>query len=183
MIGAHLQLQQTPPEPASYPSPVQVISWDPSRPWRGPAHQPAELGSPLYLQGQLWGPHHLSLGVWYWGSQPAYQLVVRQAGLRLRLIRSYATKHPLAPSGLICRPRRCQHRGDQWLRPCRPWSSGGWLPCNPPPSWRQNVLLAPCGDCLPWTDRLGTRFLGRCPGSNQVRSVPTSSDERWTIPL
>jgi len=58
IISPHLQLQQTPPEPVSNPSPVQVISWDPSRPWRGPAHQPARLGSPLYLQGQLWGPHH-----------------------------------------------------------------------------------------------------------------------------
>ena len=72
---------------------------------KGPAHRPAQLGSPLYLQGQLWGPHHLSLGVWGRGSQPAHQLVVRQAGLRLRLIRSFATKHPLAPSGLTCRPR------------------------------------------------------------------------------
>jgi len=43
--------------------------------------------------------------VWGWGSQPAHQLVVKQAGLRLRLIRSFATKHPLAPSGLTCRPR------------------------------------------------------------------------------
>ena len=63
IISPHLQLPQTPSEPVSKPSPVQVISWDPSRPWRGPAHQPAQLGSPLYLQGQLWGPHHLSLGV------------------------------------------------------------------------------------------------------------------------
>ena len=37
-ISPHLQLQQTSPEPASNPSPVQGISWDPSRPWRGPAH-------------------------------------------------------------------------------------------------------------------------------------------------
>ena len=36
---------------------------------------------------------------------------------------------------------------------------------------------------LPWTDRLGTRFLGRCSGSNQVRSVPLSSGGGWTIPL
>ncbi len=105
IITPHLQLQQTPPEPVSTPSPVQVNSWDPSRPWRGPTHQPAQLGSPLYLQGQLWGPQHLSLGVWGWGGQPAHQLVVRQAGLRLRLIRCFATKHPLAPSGLTCRPR------------------------------------------------------------------------------
>ena len=96
-------LNKTPPEPVSNTSPVQVIAWDPSRPWRGPAHQPAQLGSPL-LQGQLWGPHHLSLGVWGWNSQSAHQLVVRQAGLRLRLIRCFATKHPLPPSGLTCRP-------------------------------------------------------------------------------
>ena len=31
-INPHLQLQQAPPEPVSNPSPVQVISWDPSRP-------------------------------------------------------------------------------------------------------------------------------------------------------
>jgi len=94
-VSPHLQLLQTPSEPVSNPSPVQVISWDPSRPWRGPAHQSAQLDDPLYLQGQLWGPHHLSLGVWGWGSQPAHQLVVKQAGQRLRLIRSFATKHPL----------------------------------------------------------------------------------------
>jgi len=58
-------------------------------------------------------------------------------------------------------------------RPCH----HGWS------SWRQDILLAPCGDCLPWTDRLGTRFLGRCSGSNQVRSVPSSADGGWTIPL
>ncbi len=46
IMSPHLQLQQTPPEPVSNPSPVQVISWDPSRPWRGPAHQLARLGSP-----------------------------------------------------------------------------------------------------------------------------------------
>ena len=72
IISPHLQLQQTPPEPVFNPGPVHVISWDPSRPWRGPAHQPAQLGSPLYLQDQLLGPHHLSLGVWGWGS-PAVQ--------------------------------------------------------------------------------------------------------------
>ncbi len=94
-LPPHLQIQQTPPEPVSSPSPVQVISWYPSRTWRGPTHQQAQLGSPLYLQGQLWGPQHLSLGVWGWGSQPAHQLVVRQAGIRLRLIRCFATKHPL----------------------------------------------------------------------------------------
>ena len=72
IISPHLQLQQTPPEPVYNPGPGQVISWDPSRPSRGPAHQPAQLGSLLYLQDQLWGPHHLSHGVWGWGS-PAVQ--------------------------------------------------------------------------------------------------------------
>ena len=51
-VSPHLQLLQTPSEPVSNPSPVQVISWDPSRPWRGPAHQSAQLDNPLYLQGR-----------------------------------------------------------------------------------------------------------------------------------
>ena len=38
-------------------------------------------------------------------SQPAHRLVVRQAGQRLRLIRFFVTKHPLARSDLSCRPR------------------------------------------------------------------------------
>ncbi|KAA6412934.1 MAG: hypothetical protein FRX49_13766 [Trebouxia sp. A1-2] len=70
-IGPHLQLQQVPLQPVLDPSPVQVISWDPSRPWRGPAHQSGQLGSHRYLQGPLWGQHDLSLGVWGWAvSQP-----------------------------------------------------------------------------------------------------------------
>ena len=70
----------------------------------GPSAPASSARQSLYLQGQLWGPHHLSVGVWGWGSQLGHQLVVRQAGLRLRLIRSFATKHPMAPSGLTCRP-------------------------------------------------------------------------------
>ncbi|DBA88634.1 TPA: hypothetical protein ACH3X2_000275 [Trebouxia sp. C0005] len=81
-VSLHLQLLPTLVEPISNPSPVHVVSWDSSRTWRGPAHQSLQLGSPLYLQGQLWGPHHLSLGVWGWGTQPAHQLVVKQAGQR-----------------------------------------------------------------------------------------------------
>jgi len=50
-------------------------------------------------------------------------------------------------------------------------------------SWRQYVLFALHEGCLPWTDRSGARFLGRCSGSKQVRSVPSSSDGGWTIPL
>ena len=38
------------------------------------------------------------------------------------------------------------------------------------------LAIMACGDCLPWTHRSGTRYLGRCLGSNQVRSVPSSSD-------
>ena len=66
IISPHLQLPQTPSEPVSKPSPVQVISWDPSRPWRGPAHQPAQLGSPLYFQSVSCGARvicHLGCGV------------------------------------------------------------------------------------------------------------------------
>ncbi len=56
-ISLHLQLQQIPSETVSNPNPVQVVSWDPSRPWRGPPHQSAQQGSPLYSQGELWRPH------------------------------------------------------------------------------------------------------------------------------
>ncbi len=38
----------------------------------GAQRQPAQPGRPLYLQDQLWGPHHLSFGVRGWGS-PAVQ--------------------------------------------------------------------------------------------------------------
>ena len=55
-------------------------------------------------QGQLWGPNHLSMGVWGWGQQPAHQLIVRQASQRLRLIQ--AQKHGiLTPGASVCRPR------------------------------------------------------------------------------
>ena len=58
----------------------------------------------LYSQGQRWGPNHLSLGVWGWGQRPAHQLIVRQAGQRLRLIQ--AQKHGILAFGaLVCRPR------------------------------------------------------------------------------
>lgn len=61
-ISPHMHLLPAPAEPVSKPTPVRVISWDPSRPWRGPGHQPAQLSTPLYLQGQLWGPHICHLG-------------------------------------------------------------------------------------------------------------------------
>ena len=104
-VSPHQQLLQGPAVAVTLSSPAHVISWDPSRPWRGPGHQPAQLTTPLYLQGGLWGPQHLSLGVWGWGNQPAHQLVVKQASQRLRLIQAFASKHPLASKGLTCRPR------------------------------------------------------------------------------
>ncbi|KAL3136563.1 hypothetical protein ABBQ38_005809 [Trebouxia sp. C0009 RCD-2024] len=54
-----------------------------SRTLEGPTQQPAQSTVAVYSQGHLWGPNHLSLGVWGWG-QPGYQLVVRQASQRLR---------------------------------------------------------------------------------------------------
>ncbi|KAL3157316.1 hypothetical protein ABBQ32_011800 [Trebouxia sp. C0010 RCD-2024] len=102
-ISPQHQLLPTPAQAVSALGPVHVIPWDPSRPWRGPAQQPQPTAA-LYSQGQLWGPGHLSLGVWGWGQQPAHQLVVRQASQRLRLIQ--ARKHGiLAPGALTCQPR------------------------------------------------------------------------------
>ena len=104
-LTSHGQLQQSIVQAASAAHPVRVISWDPSRPWRGPTRQPSESASTtLYSQGQLWGPNHLSIGVWGWGQQPAHQLIVRQANQRLRLIQ--AQKHGILSSGaLVYRPR------------------------------------------------------------------------------
>ncbi|KAL3154648.1 hypothetical protein ABBQ32_014107 [Trebouxia sp. C0010 RCD-2024] len=103
-ISHQHQLLPTSAQAVSALGPVHVIPWDPSRPWRGPAQQPAQPTAALYSQGQLWGPGHLSLGVWGWGQQPAHQLVVRQASQRLRLIQ--ARKHGiLAPGALTCQPR------------------------------------------------------------------------------
>ncbi|KAL3161904.1 hypothetical protein ABBQ38_008991 [Trebouxia sp. C0009 RCD-2024] len=66
--------------------------------------QPTQSTVALYSQGPLYGPDHLSLGVWGWGQQPGHQLVVRQASQRLRLIQ--ARKHGiLAPGTLTCQPR------------------------------------------------------------------------------
>ena len=73
-LTSHGQLQQSSVQAASAAHPVRVISWDPSRPWRGPTRQPTESASTtLYSQGQLWGFNHLSIGVWGWGQQPANQ--------------------------------------------------------------------------------------------------------------
>ncbi|DBA97741.1 TPA: hypothetical protein ACH3X3_012621 [Trebouxia sp. C0006] len=96
MLHIHLQLQQTPPEPVSNPSPVQALE--------GPNVPASSARQSLVLARSAVGPANLSLGVWGWGSQPAHQLVVRQAGLRLRLSRCFATKHPLAPSDLTWGP-------------------------------------------------------------------------------
>ena len=94
-LPSHGQLQQSIVQAASAAHPVRVISWDPSRPWRGPTRQPSKSASTtLYSQGQLWGPNHLSIGVWGWGQQPAHQLIVRQANQRLRLIQSPKAWYP-----------------------------------------------------------------------------------------
>ena len=95
-------------QPVTALRPVRVTPWDPSRPWRGPAAQlgsSAQFPNPLFTQGPLWGPHHLSLGVWGWGQQPAHQLVVRDVSQRLRLIEAFGGKRPVATLGLTCRPR------------------------------------------------------------------------------
>ncbi|KAA6425792.1 MAG: reverse transcriptase [Trebouxia sp. A1-2] len=55
-IGPHLQIQQVPSQPVLDPSPVQVISWDPSRPWRGPTHHPTWTGSTGSSEHTLAGP-------------------------------------------------------------------------------------------------------------------------------
>ena len=103
-LSSHAQLQQSHAQLATATSHVRVISWDPSRPWRGPTRQPTQSAAVLYSQGQLWGPNHLSMGVWGWGQQPAHQLEVRQASQRLRLIQ--AQKHGiLTPGASVCRPR------------------------------------------------------------------------------
>ena len=102
-LSSHAQLQQSHAQLATATSHVRVISWDPSRPWRGPTRQPTQSAAVLYSQGQLWGPNHLSMGVWGW-QQPAHQLIVRQASQRLRLIQ--AQKHGiLTPGASVCRPR------------------------------------------------------------------------------
>ncbi|KAL3135916.1 hypothetical protein ABBQ32_007468 [Trebouxia sp. C0010 RCD-2024] len=127
-VSPHCQLLQAPTQAISISGPMHVTPWDPSRPWRGPAQQSAQsffffffffLGVPpqtsaqstvaLYSQGRLWGPEHLSWGVWGWGQQPAHQLFFFFFfffffGQRLRLIQ--ARKHGiLAPGALTCQPR------------------------------------------------------------------------------
>ncbi len=115
IISPHLQLPQTPSEPVSKPSPVQVISWDPSRPWRGPAHQPAQLGSPLTFSRSAVGPE--SPATWGVGlgqlasssvgcqtSGPT--LTAHQVFCRVTLIGHQRFDPPPAPL-----KRRCQHCG------------------------------------------------------------------------
>ena len=91
-------------QPVSAGRPVHVVSWDPSRPWRGPAAQQSQAGAVQYSQGRLWGPQHLSLGVWGFGQQPAHELIVKEASQRLRLIQAFARGSSTAPAGLTCKP-------------------------------------------------------------------------------
>ncbi len=158
-IRPHLQFQQTSPEPVSSPSPIQFVSWDPSRPWRGSTHQSAHQGRPL-LQGQLcqtvvpvssvtrgvffffFGVQG-SLGVWGWGSQPAHQYVVGQAAYAHGSSGLLPTTRWLNRIDLPFTPFADANKGNQSLRPWRP----------------------------------------RSVAFSQVRSVPPSSDGGWTIPL
>ncbi|KAL3148211.1 hypothetical protein ABBQ38_008609 [Trebouxia sp. C0009 RCD-2024] len=66
--------------------------------------QPAQSTVALSSQRPLYGPDHLSLGVWGWGQQPGHQLVVRQASQRLRLIQ--ARKHGTLSVVISVSPRQ-----------------------------------------------------------------------------
>ena len=66
-LSSHDQLQQSHAQLATATSHVHVISWDPSRPWRGPTRQPTQSAAVLYSEGQLWGPNHLSMEGRYGG--------------------------------------------------------------------------------------------------------------------
>ena len=52
-LNSHDQLQESHAQAAVAISPVHVISWDPSRPWRGPARQPARAAVALYNDNNL----------------------------------------------------------------------------------------------------------------------------------
>ena len=104
-ISPSNELLETSAQPVLPGFPVHVVSWDPSRPWRGPTAQQSPAAAAQYSQGPLWGPQHLSLGVWGFGEQLAHQLVVKQAGQRLRLIQAFAKGPSAAPAGLTCKPR------------------------------------------------------------------------------
>ncbi|KAL3134186.1 hypothetical protein ABBQ32_008101 [Trebouxia sp. C0010 RCD-2024] len=62
-VSPHCQLLQAPTQAISISGPMHVTPWDPSRPWRGPAQQPAQSTVALYSQGRLWGPEHFSLHI------------------------------------------------------------------------------------------------------------------------
>ena len=103
-VSPNNELLQSNAQPVSAAHHISVVSWDPSRPWRGPAAQQSESATAQYMQGRLWGPEHLSLGVWGFGKQPAHQLIVKQASQRLRLIQAFAKGPSTAPAGLTCKP-------------------------------------------------------------------------------
>ena len=104
-VSPSSELLQTVAQPVQPLHPVQVVLWDPSRPWRGPAAQQQQAVPAQYSQGKLWGAQHLSLRVWGFGGQPAHQLVVKQASQRLRLIQAFARGPSAATAGLTCKPR------------------------------------------------------------------------------
>ena len=129
IISPHLQLQQTPPEPVSNPSPVQVISWDPWDSWDSwdSWDYLTLLGSAIY---------------------PAKAFCQGCRGVFLHGTSWSHLCHDL--TGLTIRAGR---RGARTF-------------------------------CLPWTDRLGTRFprplFGLRPGSfgtfNNLRRVDNSPE-------
>ena len=64
-LNSQDQLQESHAQVVTTTSHVRVISWDPSRPWRGSTRQPTQSAAALYSQWQLWGPNHLSMGVFF----------------------------------------------------------------------------------------------------------------------
>ena len=165
-VGADHRLQPVPAVAFTAVVPAQVVAWDPARPWRGPTHQPAQRAAPLYAQGQLWGPAHMSYGVWGWGSQPAHQLIVKHASERLRLIQAFASRHPVSPQGLTCRPRLLPQPGShqtpaqvlqlmeaRWVSSLQSSSQGTVRPRSDEPDTQPTWMLPMQAPRLHWSQR------------------------------
>ena len=60
-LSSHAQLQQSHAQLATATSHVRVISWDPSRPWRGPTRQPTQTCCALLTRAAV-GPQPLVNG-------------------------------------------------------------------------------------------------------------------------
>ena len=59
----------------------------------GVQHGPTQPAAALYSQGQLWGPNHLSLGVWGWGC--------------LRTVPTVQIRHPEGSKRVLRKERSC----------------------------------------------------------------------------